>query len=65
MNLNIVILLSLFVSIRSIENEMADLNLKATEKMDLDSAIEQISQLKSYIESTARDLNINFNFNGL
>lgn len=43
---------------------MAELNLKATEKMDLDSAIEQISQLKSYIESTARDLNINFNFNG-
>ena len=31
---------------------------------DLDSAIEQISQLKSYIESTARELNINFNFNG-
>jgi DNA repair exonuclease SbcCD ATPase subunit len=32
-------------------------------KLDFDSAIEQISHLKSYIESTARDLNINFNFN--
>lgn len=31
--------------------------------LDFDSAIEQISHLKSYIESTARDLNINFNFN--
>ena len=32
--------------------------------LDFDAAIEQISQLKSFIESTARDLNINFNFNG-
>lgn len=31
--------------------------------LDFDAAIEQISQLKSFIESTARDLNINFNFN--
>lgn len=30
---------------------------------DLDAAIEQISELKSFIETTARDLNINFNFN--
>lgn len=43
---------------------MAELNLKSSDKMDFDSAVEQISQLKSYIESTARDLNINFNFNG-
>jgi chromosome segregation ATPase len=30
---------------------------------DFDAAIEQITALKSYIESTAKDLNINFNFN--
>lgn len=43
---------------------MAELNLKSSDKMDFDSAVEQISQLKSYVESTARELNINFNFNG-
>ncbi len=31
---------------------------------DFNSAIEQISILKNYIESTAKELNINFNFNG-
>lgn len=36
---------------------------QAISKLDFDSAIEQISQLKTHIEKTAKDLNINFNFN--
>lgn len=44
---------------------MAELNLKSSDKMDFDSAVEQLSHLKSYIESTARELNLNFNFNGI
>lgn len=31
---------------------------------DLDTAIEQIQNLKTYIETTSKELNINFNFNG-
>lgn len=50
---------------RTLEKEMGELNLKSSDKMDFDSAVEQISHLKSYIESTARELNINFNFNGI
>lgn len=32
-------------------------------KLDFNTALEQITQLKSYIETTAKELNINFNFN--
>jgi hypothetical protein len=32
--------------------------------LDFDAALEQITTLKAYIESTARELNINFSFNG-
>lgn len=39
-------------------------DMKLNDKADLENAIEQLSQLKSYIESSARDLNIHFNFNG-
>lgn len=31
---------------------------------DFDSAIEQMQNLKSFIETTAKELNISFNFNG-
>jgi hypothetical protein len=55
----------------TIEEDLKELKLrnsgaktKQQENLDFDSALEQITHLKAYIESTARDLNINFNFNG-
>ena len=45
-------------------NNLFTKQLQLEKPADFDSAIEQISTLKNYIESAARELNINFNFNG-
>ena len=34
------------------------------QRLEFDSAIEQVAQLKAFIESTAQELNIEFDFNG-
>lgn len=57
---------------RSIEDDLLEMKRKSLvsfqndlkqNKLDFDAALEQITQLKAYLETQARDLNINFNFN--
>jgi hypothetical protein len=47
-----------------LRNGAANTKAKQHENLDFDSALEQITHLKSHVESMAKDLNISFNFNG-
>lgn len=39
--------------------------MNPSQPADIDAAIEQISQLKKFVETKAKDLNIEFNLNGI